>query len=137
MSRVNGPYVIRHGDVWKQNAGPGLVDNGLLHVCDGTGEMAIAYQGDALLKIGGASSVDAWLDANREKLDQMREMLAGMGEDDEDLDLVVLRLPVSQAIVDELNLCIAISGRVARLRENLERIGVDDPSLFDRPRYPS
>jgi hypothetical protein len=134
MPSTNGPYVIRHGDVWRQSGNPGLVGNGLHHVCDGTGELAVAYQGDVLLKVGGASSVDAWLDANREKFEQMREMLAGMGEDDD--ELVVLKLPVSQAIVDELNLCVAISGRVARLRENLERIGVEDPSLFERPRYP-
>lgn len=132
-------YVIRHGDVWKMRsrpALPGSLSDGLEHVCDGTGEMAVAYQGDVLLKVGSAASVEDWFEGNRAKFDQMREMLLDMGEDDDDLEVVVIRVPVSQEIVDEINRCIAISGRVARFRENLERIGVADPSLLDRPRYP-
>lgn len=130
----DGPFVIEHGDLWKRRSGRPLVGSGLDHVCDGTGEFAVAYQGDILLKIGSASSVDSWLDANREKFESMRAMLEEMGE--QDSDVVVLKLPVSQAIVDEVNRCVAISGRVARLEEHLEQIGVDYPSLFDRPRYP-
>lgn len=139
MQHIEGPYVIRHGDVWKTPNRPARaasLSERLEHVCDGTGEMAVAYQGDVLLKVGSAASVEDWFERNRAKFDQMREVLLDMGEDDDDLEVVVIRVPVSQDIVDEINRCIAISGRVAHFREHLERIGEADPSLIDRPTYP-
>lgn len=134
-SKANGnvPYIIQHGDVWKRSS-TGF--GGLQHVCDGSGELAIAYQGDVLLKVGEASKVDEWLDLNRNRFQSMRDMLEAMGEDGDDLDVVVVKVPVSQDIVDEINRCVAISGRVARLRENLTKIGVEDPSLLERLRFP-
>lgn len=109
---------------------------GSQHVCDGTGELAVAYQGDVLLKVGEASKVDEWLDLNRNRFQSMRDILEAMGEDGDDLDVVVVKVPVSQDIVDEINRCVAISGRVTRLRDNLEKIGLGDTTLFERPRYP-
>jgi hypothetical protein len=131
-----GPFVIAHGDVWKRTSGRTFAGGGLTHVCDGTGEMAVAYQGDVLLKVGSADAVDAWHVANRGKFDLMREMLSSNDEGHDDLEVVVVKVPVSQPIIDEINLCVAISGRVAKLRENLVKIGADDPSLLERPRYP-
>lgn len=134
-TKANGdvPYIIQYGDVWKRSS-TGF--EGLQHVCDGSGELAIAYQGDVLLKVGEASKVDEWLDLNRNRFQSMRDMLEAMGEDGDDLDVVVVKVPVSQDIVDEINRCVAISGRVARLRENLTKIGVEDPSLLERLRFP-
>lgn len=134
-SKANGdvPYVIQHGDVWKRSS-TGF--GGLQHVCDGSGELAVAYQGEVLLKIGEASRVDEWLDLNRDRFRSMRDMLEAMREDGDALEVVVVKVPVSQDIVAEINRCVAISGRVARLRDNLEKIGLGDPSLFERARFP-
>jgi hypothetical protein len=64
----------------------------------------------------------------------MSEYMAAMGH--EGFEVVIVRLPVSPKTVAEMNACIAISGRVAKLEENLGRMGVGDPSLFSRPAYP-
>jgi hypothetical protein len=133
-NRDYGPFVLEHGDVWKRSSASSRLGTGLEHICDSTGELSVAWQGDILLKVGSAEMVNRWMDANRAKFDGMREMMEAMGDEFE--EIMVVRVPVSQAIIDEINLCVAISGRVARLRENLERIGIEDPSLFDRPRYP-
>jgi hypothetical protein len=133
-SEFNGPYVIEHGDVWYREMKRPLVGTGLRHVCSGSEEIAIAHDGEMLLKAGSAASVEAWHEANKEKLRQMSETMAAMGHDG--VEVVIVRLPVSPATVHEMNACIAISGRVAKLEENLGKIGADDPSLFSRPSYP-
>jgi len=132
--RYEGPYVIEHGDLWYRETKPSRLSNGLRHVCSGSDEIAIAHDGEVLLKAGSAASVGAWHEANRDKLRMMAEAMADMGDDG--FEVIIVRLPVSPETVEEMNACIAISGRVARLEENLARIGASDPSLFSRPVYP-
>jgi hypothetical protein len=132
-----GPYVIEHGDVWYRESASSPLGSGLRHVCDATGELAVAHDGSMLLKVGSAEAVEAWETANRRKLAAMRQTMIEMGiPADEAGDVVIVRLPVSQEIVDEINACVGISGRVARLEENLAKIGHLDPSLATRRSYP-
>jgi len=133
VTNTEGPFVIRHGDVWKtRSRARGGED--LEHVCDATGMLGMVHDGYMLLHAGSAASAAEYMRLRKSKFDQMNDMLESMGEPRS--DIMVVELPVSQAIVDEMNACLTISGRVARLAENLERIGDDDPSLFSRPVYP-
>ncbi|NTF17356.1 hypothetical protein G6L37_02870 [Agrobacterium rubi] len=133
-NHVEGPYVIEHGDVWYRERKPSPMSNGLRHVCDGTQEIAIAHDGEVLLKVGSAASVDDWYSKNAAKLVAMSEAMGRMGEDG--FEVVIVRLPVSPETVAEMNACIAYSGRVAKLADNLASIGAADPSLYSRPSYP-
>lgn len=130
----DGPYIIEHGDVWYRQSKPGVLTSGLRHVCRASEELAIAHDGEMLVKAGSAEMVEQWEASNREKLTAMNEMLVSMGE--QGSEIVVVRLPVCPDIVEEINLCIAISGRVRQLDDNLARIGRDNPDLFTRPQYP-
>lgn len=130
----NGPYVLEHGDLWFREMKASRLGSGLRHVCSGSDEIAIAHDGEMLLKAGSAASVEAWHASNSDKLAKMTQSMADMGH--EGFEVVIVRLPISPETVEEMNACIAISGRVARLEENLSRIGAADPSLFSRPIYP-
>jgi hypothetical protein len=130
----SGPYVINHGDVWFKEPRASRLGTELRHVCDGSEEIAIAHDGEMLLKAGSATAVENWLDKNREKLAKMSETLMDMGCDP--MEIILVRLPVSPETVSELNACVAISGRVSRLEDNLARIGIENPALFSRPNYP-
>lgn len=130
----DGPYVIEHGDLWYRDSKPSMIGNGLRHVCGPHDEIAIAHDGDMLLKAGSAASVDVWYSKNKAKMEKMAEVMADSGH--EGFEVTIVRLPISQETVEEMNACISISGRVRKLAENLERIGQADPSLFSRPVYP-
>jgi hypothetical protein len=123
MSRL---YVIAHGDVWR-NRGENRLTGGpdLAHVCDGTGEMAIAYDGEVLMKVGEAKAVREWCDRARAKAPGLLD------------DLAMASFPVSEATVSLINDCVERSGLVAKLPKLLDEIGIADPSLAQRPRYPS
>lgn len=133
-NQFNGPYVIEHGDLWYRDPRSSRMGTGLRHVCGPSDEIAIAHDGEVLLKAGSAASVEAWLAANTEKFARMTEDMANMGH--EGYEIVLVRMPISPETVEEMNACIAISGRVSRLEENLARVGAADPLLFSRPVYP-
>jgi hypothetical protein len=116
-------YVIEHGDVWFKSATKTVLSSGLTHVCRGSEQLAIAFIDDQLLKMGSEVSVRLWVEKNRLNV-------IGDGE------IVVVSMPVAEATVDEMNACKANPNRVKALVENLTRLGIADPSLFDIPRYP-
>lgn len=138
---IDGPFVIQHGDVWKKTGGTtrkgheAPLANNLTHVCDGSEELGMVHDGESLLHAGSARSAEAYLEKNKAKFDQMNEVFSAMGE--AQVEIMLVRLPVAQAIIDEMNSCLACTGRVAKLEEHLATIGEQDPSLFDRPVYPS
>lgn len=119
---MTGPYVLEHGDVWKLPDNPlksSLLSPSKTHVCGGTEELAIAMLDDTMLKLGSASSVEAWVEKK------------GAG-----FDIVIIRFPVSPETVEELNLCASNSTRAASIVENLTKIGKANPGLVNIPRYP-
>jgi hypothetical protein len=137
---IDGPFVIQHGDVWRKTGTTGKgaesrLGNDLVHVCDGTGELGMVHDGESLLHAGSARSAEEYLKSRKPRFDQMNEMLDDMGEPR--VEVMLVRLPVSQAIVDEMNSCLACTGRVAKLEKFLTEIGEQDPSLLGRPVYPS
>jgi hypothetical protein len=132
-SDFNGPYVIEHGDVWYREGKPSMISTGLRHICGAHDEMAIAHDGQMLLKVGSAEAVSQWEVSTRAKYAAMNEMLSDMGNDP--VEVTIVRIPVSPETVEEINACIAISGRVRHLEANLERIGVANPGLALRPTY--
>lgn len=129
-----GPYVIEHGDVWYREAKPGRLSTGLRHVCRASEEMAIAHDGEMLLKVGSADAVAQWELLNRAKFTAVNEAMQAMGHGP--TEVVVVNLPVCPDVIEEINNCVAISGRVQRLDESLARIGEANPDLFTRPIYP-
>lgn len=116
-------YVIEHGDVWIKASTKTILSSGLTHVCRGSEQLAIAFIDDQLLKTGSETKVRDWVEKNRHKV-------IGDGE------IVVVSMPVAEATVVELNACRANPHRVKSLIENLTKMGIADPSLFDIPRYP-
>jgi hypothetical protein len=116
-------YVIEHGDVWLKSTSKTFLSSGLTHVCRGSEQLAIAFIDDRLLKLGSEASVRAWVEKNRLKV-------IGDGE------IVVVSMPVADATVAELNACLANPHRVKALIDNLTKLGIADPSLFDIPHYP-
>ncbi|TLX15870.1 hypothetical protein [Rhizobium sp. MHM7A] len=116
-------YVIEHGDVWLKSETKTVLSSGLQHVCRGSEQLAIAFIDDQLLKMGSEASVRSWVEKNRLKV-------IGDGE------IIVVSMPVAEATVAEFNACKENPNRVKALIENLTRLGVADPSLFDIPRYP-
>lgn len=129
-----GPYVIEHGDVWYREGKASMISTGLRHVCGAHDQLAIAHDGQMLLKTGSASAIAQWEASTRGKYAAMNEMLSSMGNDP--VEITIVRMPVSPETVEEINACIAISGRVRHLEANLERIGVANPGLSLRPIYP-
>ena len=118
-------YLIKHGDVWRSKGTSMLTGEAeLIHVCDGTGEMAIAYDDDVLLKVGEAGAVRGWCDAARAKGGPLLE------------GIEMIAFPISEATVGLINDCVERTGLVAKLPQLLEEIGRADPSLAARPRYP-
>lgn len=111
-----GPYVIQYGDVWRLANGQ---HENMAHVCDGTEELAVAMLDDVMVKTGSAKSVESWV-----------KQKCG------DSDITIIRFPVSEETVSELNLCANNSTRAAHLIENLTKIGSENPPLAARPKYP-
>jgi hypothetical protein len=78
-------YILEHGDVWFERAGKTVFGNNKTHVCDGTGELAVALIDDVMMKCGSADSVDEWIRTKGACL----------------ADLTVYRFPVSEETVAE------------------------------------
>lgn len=134
-SDSSGPYVIVHGDLWYEESG--LRQDGPLgpqrrHVCDGTGEIGVAYDAGSgtLHKHGESARVQRWASATRRKF-------SGAGYEDMARDIVVISFPVTPETVAELNACVATTGRVATLQARLTRLLETRPELLTLPRYPS
>lgn len=127
-SEETGPYVIRYGDVWHvmDKDDPGV------HVCDGSQEIAVAYDSEdgTLFKHGQLARVQAWAA-------KTRRIFSEGGAADLAAAITVLSFPVAEETVRELNACVATTGRVLRLPEALERIAAARPDLLARPRYPA
>jgi len=123
-----GPYVIRYGDVWhvRDGSDPGS------HVCDGSQNLAVAYDSvdGILFKHGHLGRVQEWAAKTRRTFSE-----AGAG--DLAAAITVISFPVAEETVNELNACVATTGRVLRLPEALERIAAARPDLLARPRYPA
>ena len=107
---ADGPYVIRHGDVWLTE---GMGGN---HVADGSGQMAVAFDDDGvLMKHGEASRVSAYAEKAEKALSH------AMGDDAP--RITVLSFPVTPETIAELNACTAASGRVMTLERRLAAMG--------------
>lgn len=126
METFDGPYVIAHGDVWIGDPREGR------HVCDGTGELAVAFDSEdgTLHKHGEASRVAEWAAGIRKKFAQA-------GAQDLAAAIEVISFPACAETVLELNACAAVTGRVTGIASRLEAIGRLRPDLVARPRYPS
>lgn len=109
-------YYIDHGDVWHRISGHPK------RVCDGTAQLGIAYSEDTLFKAGSERSVLDWIQKTKGK--------------DTGFEIEAVFFPVSEATINELNLCLMYTGRVAHILRNLEAIGIADPTLAERPKYP-
>ncbi|MCC0004328.1 MAG: hypothetical protein H6872_05950 [Methylobacteriaceae bacterium] len=85
-------YQMKFGDVWLIN---GTDER---HVCDGSQEVAIAYDPETgtTLKTGAADAIRTWRDKHLAKLDArgVREMFA---------DPVIVAMPVGPEAIDLLN----------------------------------
>lgn len=119
-----GPYVIRYGDLWH------VTKTGERHVCDGSQEVAVAYDAEngTLIKHGSLTRV-------QEYAAQARRVFCEGGHEDLALAIEVVSFPVSEETVAELNACVATTGRVLKLPEALARIASERPDLVARPRY--
>lgn len=135
MESIDDPYVIEFGDLWYRERKPSKLGGDLRHVCGASDEIAIAHDGEILLKAGSADMVDHWYEANKEKFDKVAEAMAAMGH--EGAEVVIVRFGVSPETVAELNACVSISGRVSQLEANLARIVAAHPELCSRPTYPA
>lgn len=123
--RFDTPFYIEHGDVWRSTVTRGRKANPR-HVCDGTGELAIVHDGKILLHAGSAQSAEAWLEANKPKFELMNVQLEDLGEGP--VELIVVRMPVHPETVNEMNACLAVSGRVSRIHDRLETFALSAPA---------
>lgn len=100
-------YVLKFGDVW-------IVDGtDERHVCDGSQELAIAYDPETgtSLKTGAADAIRKWRDAHLAKLD-------ARGVRIDFADPVIATMPVTPAAIDLLNRvrdnCLLVHGMIER-----------------------
>lgn len=122
----DGPYVLEHGDVWiRESASSSLSNGALRHVCSGSEELAVARDGDVLLKVGPAASIDRWFEKNREAIVKVSEISAFFGNEG---GVEVFRFQATPETIQEMNACIAITGRVARIHERLAQLGAAAPT---------
>ena len=117
------PYEMKFGDVWFRESPETPMNTGLRHVCDGSGELAIAYQADVMLRMGSVKSVRAWFD----------KRAAMCMADDESAPVEIVAFPVCQETVEEMNRMHANPNRVTKLLETLAAIGEVRPDLLNRP----
>lgn len=106
-------YVIEHGDVWYKESEGTTITSGLRHVCDGSSELAVAFQDDRMLKLGSVDSVRKWFDKNAAKYIF----------DDESSEVQIVSFPICQETVDEMNNLIRNSNRIPILFDILTKIG--------------
>lgn len=124
--QAHGPYVLQHGDVWHVDADatPGGAALGLnrRHVCRGSDRLAACYDSaDGVLhKHGAEAGVEAWAAAARKRFaDAGFQELADV--------LVVVVFPPTAETVEELNACVACTGRVVGLPDRLAAIASTIP----------
>ena len=121
--RENGPYRLEHGDVWYSQSTVRVRPGAAMRADDvriagPDGMLGIAYDAadGTLHKHGRADLVQEWTDKTRSRL---RE--AGFG--DQASVLVLVCFPPVQEALDELNACIACSGRALGIQDRLAEIG--------------
>lgn len=85
-----------------------------IEVCPGHGEMAVAYDedGGVLHAHGERSRVEAWAE-------RTRGILAAGGFPELSAGIAVIAFAPTPEALEELNACVAITGRVSRLAERL------------------
>lgn len=113
-----GPYVIEHGDTWfRTGPSKGGLGSGLRHICGPSELLAVAFDSDdgMLHKHGTAEMVTKWADNAREKL-------KSNGLDNWAQNLVVLSFPPMPEALEELNACIACTGRILGFQNRLESL---------------
>jgi hypothetical protein len=89
------------------------------HVCDGTAELAISLIDDTMMKHGSARSVEAWAATK------------GAG-----YDVTIIRLPVSEEAVEELNRCVRNTNRAAALVAEMTETEITAAPLSMPTRFP-
>lgn len=90
-------------------------DSGVRLRLDPSDELAISYDGDVLLKHGKAELVEA-------RMNILREAYRKSGQMDLAEDVKTITLPVDKLtdeMLQEINACLEISGRVAHLADRL------------------
>lgn len=122
MSESEGPYIIEHGDVWFVERGPSTPGGRAMrldrrHVCGPSETLALAFSEDdgVLLKHGAESAVRRWYDTFNTKMASVSGHAFSPP--------VVLTFPPNADTVAELNRCIAVTGRVKKLHEELTAAG--------------
>jgi hypothetical protein len=126
MSESEGPYVIEQGEVWFIHTGPSTPGGKTMrldrrHVCGPSESLALAFDDEdgTLLKHGTEAAVRKWHDG-------FSARMASAGEHAFPPP-IVLTFPPNGETVIELNRCIAVTGRVKRLYDELTAAG--KPSL--------
>ena len=93
-----------------------------IEVCPGDGEMAVAYDedGGVLHAHGERGRVEAWAE-------RTRGILTAGGCPERSAGIVVVAFAPTPEALDELNACLAITGRVAHLAGRLAEMAARDP----------
>lgn len=115
-------YFMRDGEVWlRRQAGDET------HVCGGSGKLAVAIevQDGILQKHGSAEKVGKWAEGHRQKVIEHPELATFF-------TIEVVEFQINQAVLDELNRCVATTGRIAGFVKFLTE---QHPSDFG-PSYP-
>lgn len=104
-------YRFEHGDLWFQSSSKHF------RVGGPSDFLAVAFDPEegVLHKHGPEEAVQRWADQTREKFRNVPEDIRP--------SLAVLSFPIRQETVDELNACIATSGRVMHLERRLTEMG--------------
>lgn len=109
-------YFLRDGEVWFRRS-----TSDEHHVCGGSQKLSVAMdvQDGILHKHGSEVSVSKWWEKYHAKIAAHPEMA-------ELFPIEVVTFPINQAVLDELNLCIATSSRIARFTDFLKAQSADD-----------
>lgn len=109
---ATGPYSIEFGDICFKDSGGRILSS-----IDRTELLAVAYDeiDGVLHKHGRADRVESWATDARKKF-------ADGGFDELAKSLVVVSFPGTAETINELNACIATSGRVKNLIASLKEI---------------
>lgn len=108
-------YFLRDGEVWYQTP-----QGGEHHICGGSEKLSVAIFDEGFLhKHGTEAQVSAWADEQRAKM-------AGKPEMAEMFGFEVITFKINQAVLDELNKCIANTTRSAGFVEFLSRQPAED-----------
>jgi hypothetical protein len=110
-------YYLDTGEVWfSSGSGPAI------HICSGSQRLALAVDPEGVLfKHGAAEQVSGWADTQRAK--------PGLAEM---LPFEVIIFPVNEPVLEELNRCLATSGRARGFKDFLGSLSAEDFG----PQYP-